>query len=158
MARSDRDPDIAAGRDPDIVTAAELAGRLHLDVQTIRDLAAAEAARDEAADPDPERVTLHGWRIGNTLLFSWSAIYVQIAGPGIPDGEILDPAQLGRRLGVPTKKAWRALAIPGTPGQLPGRKVGKQWRSAWEAVHRQIRGPVPADDMAAGQAGSPAAR
>ncbi len=159
MARPAPDPG-AAGRDPDILTAGELAARLGLSVQTIRDLSAAEEAAVEeaaagtgAAGRDTGCVTLHGWRIGRGRLYSWSAVYEQIAGPGVADGEIVDLGELARRLGVPKAAARRALAPPGTPGKLPGRKVGDQWRAAWEAVQMQIRGQAPAS-----RPGSPAAR
>jgi hypothetical protein len=157
MARTSPDPGSGTARDPDILTAEELAARLHVDVQTVRDLSAAEdeaaAAEDgDGAARDAKAVVLGGTRVGRRL-YSWSAIYVQLAGQGVPDGEICSPAELARRLGVPKRTVQRGLAPPGTPGKLPGRKVGGQWRSAWPAVHLQIRSPAPA-----GQAGSPAAR
>lgn len=160
MASTVPGPGLGAGtaRDPDILTAEELAARLHVDVQTVRDLSAAEdeaaaaESGDGAAARDAKAVVLGGTRVGRRL-YSWSAIYVQIAGQGVPDGEICSPAELAQRLGVPKRTVQRGLAPPGTPGKLPGRKVGGQWRSAWPAVQLQIRGAAPA-----GQARSPAAR
>ena len=152
-ARPAEGPYASAGRDPDIVSAEELGALLHLDVQTVRDVSAAEDAAGEQEAPGGAAVVLGGFRVGRQRRYSWSAIYVQIAGPGIPDGEILDAGQLARRLDLPKRAVQRALAPPGTPGKLPGRKVGRQWRSAWPAVQAAIRGPAPA-----GQPGSPAAR
>lgn len=149
MARPAPVPAGGAGPDPDILTAEELAARLGLHVHTVRDLSAAEDAGGPPADA--AAVVLGGYRVGSRRRYRWSQIYEQIAGPGIPDGDICDPGELSRRLSVPRRTVQRSLGPPGTPGKLPGRKIGDQWRSAWPAVEQQIRDP-------AGQQGSPAPR
>jgi hypothetical protein len=112
----------------DFLTAEQLAApdRLGMDVQTVRDLAA--------------RHTLPGTLAGRRWLFSWTAIYTLIAGPGVPLGEVLSARQLARRFGVPVRVVQRAAAPPGTPGKLPGYQVGKQWRFALEAVRQYLGG------------------
>jgi hypothetical protein len=112
----------------DFLTAEQLAApdRLGLDVQTVRDLAAAGE--------------LQGIQAGRRWLFRWTAIYTLIAGPGVPPGEVLSASQLARRFGVPVRAVQRAAAPPGTPGKLPGRRIGKKWRFAWEAVRQQLGG------------------
>ena len=153
MARSARDAGVPAAedtRDPDILTAEELAARLGLDVQTVRDLAGAGV--------------LPGGRAGRRWLFSWAAVYTWIAGPGVPDSEILSTRQLARRIGVDVRVVRRAAAPPGTPGKLPGRQVGKKWLFAIEAVRRELSppagrpvGPGTLPVPAAAQPGSPPA-
>jgi excisionase family DNA binding protein len=152
MARSARDPAAENGRDTDVLTTEELAARLGLDVQTVLELLAAGV--------------LPGQRVGRRWLSSWTAVYTWIAGPGVPDGEILSARQLGHRLGVGERVVRRAAGTPGTPGKLPGRQVGKQWRFAVQAVRMalsQTGGPPdgaapgsgPRPLSAAGQAGGP---
>lgn len=123
-------PDTQPGRDPDILTAAEVADRLHIKyVQTVRDAAAAGII--------PGLRTGHQWR------FSWRAVYAAVAGPGIPDGEIVDSRQLARRLGPGVSDRWvrRAAAPPGTPDKLPGLRIGAEWRFAMEAVRAALGAP-----------------
>jgi excisionase family DNA binding protein len=149
MARSARDVGVPAAeddRDPDILTTEELAGRLGLDVQTVLDLLAAGV--------------LPGQRVGRRWLSSWTAIYTWIAGPGVPDGEILSARQLGRRLGVDERVVRRAAQR----GELPGQQVGKQWRFAVQAVRMELGhtggrpgGPEARPVPAAAQPGSPPA-
>lgn len=132
MARRKQERSLVApgeGRDPDFLTAEELASRLDLDVQTVRDLAASGV--------------LSGQYIGRWL-FSWTAIYTWIAGPGIPSGEILSARQLAG-LGVPLRAVLEAAGTPGTPGKLPGRKIGKKWCFAAEAARAWLSQPAPAD-------------
>jgi hypothetical protein len=95
---------------------------------------------------------------GRKPLFFWPAFYEWLAGPGVPDGEILTASQLAGRLGVSDAVVRRASDAPGTPGKLPGRQIGKQWRYAWEAVRRALGGSAAAADAAAGQSGSPSPR
>lgn len=110
----------------DFLTAEQLAEKLDLDVQTVRDLAAAEV--------------LQGIQAGRRWLFRWTDIYTLIAGPGVPAGEVLSARQLARRFGVPVRVVQRAAAPPGTPGRLPGYRIGKQWRFALEAVRGYLGG------------------
>ena len=122
-------------RDPDILTAEELAPRIKIKfAQTIRDAATAGEVPCMPA--------------GRLLLFSWKAFYEWLAGPGIPEGEILTARELAAVLGVSERLIKRSSAAPGTPGKLPGRRVGKQWRYALEAVRRTMRGSASAADVA----------
>jgi hypothetical protein len=130
-----------APQDPDILTAGQLALRLDIkDLPTIR--------KATGADGIP------GIRVGQELRYSWRAVYEWLAGPGVPQGEILDAAELGRRIGASERRVRRAAAAPGTPGKLPGRQVGKKWRFAWEACRAAIASPGLPD--AAGGDGQPA--
>lgn len=125
---SDEQP--RTGRDPDILTAAELAEFLGIkDPQTVR---------DAAAEPGG----IPGLRIGRERRFSRRAVYEWIAGPGIPGGEILTAEALGRRIGIPSRTLRRASAPPGTPGKIPGRQVGRKWLYALEAVRAAIKNPA----------------
>jgi len=155
MAHSARDPRVPAAedsRDPDVLTTEELADRLGLDVQTVLDLLATGV--------------LPGHRVGRRWLSSWTAVYTWIAGPGVPDGEIVSARQLGHRFGVGERVVRRAAGPPGTPGKLPGRQVGKQWRFAVQAARMALSrtggppdgaaaGSGPRPLSAAGQAGGP---
>jgi len=120
------------GRDPDILTAAELAERLGIKfVQTVRD---AIAAGD-----------IPGGRPGREFLASWQTVYEWIAGPGVPDGPVVDAKGLSRRLRISERIILRSAAPPGTPSRIPGRQIGKRWRFAVEAARLAIDGlqPVP---------------
>lgn len=128
-------------RDPDILDARELAARLAIkDDKIIRDLAAAGE--------------LPGMRVGSgsQWVFSWAAVYAWLAGPGIPDGEILDVKQLAEKLDISQQLVRRTAGEPGTPDRFPGRKVGNKWLFALEAVRAAIRTPwqpQPSADSAA---------
>ena len=127
--------------DGEVLSAAQLAARLGFrDPQTVTDLAAAGE--------------LAGCKVGGTWLFAWAAIYQRIAGPGVPDGEVLSAAQLAARIGASSPRVVRrAAGPPGTPGTLPGCRIGKQWLFALEAVLADLdRQPEAAP------AGSPALR
>lgn len=113
--------------DPDVLTAEQLAGRLGIgDVQVVRRLAASGI--------------IPGWRAVREWRFSWAEVYEWIAGPGVPDGEIVTARELARRLGVGVLVVRRAAAAPGTPGSvpgsgtIPGRLVGTHWRFAVQAA------------------------
>ena len=117
--------------DPDILTTDQLAERLGIsDRQGLRNLAASG--------------TVPGWRVGGNWRYSWAEVYGWIAGPGIPDGEIVTAGELARRLGGSANFVRKSAAAPGTPGSvpgagtLPGRLVGRQWRFAVEAVWRAL--------------------
>jgi hypothetical protein len=127
--------------DGPVLSAAQLAARLGFrDPQTVTDLAAAGE--------------LAGCKVGRGWLFAWVAIYQRIAGPGVPDGEVLSAAQLAARIGASSPRVVRrAAGPPGTPGTLPGCRIGKQWLFALEAVLADLdRQPEAAP------AGSPALR
>jgi hypothetical protein len=107
-----------------VLTAAELAARLGFKAtQTVTDLAAAGVLR--------------GCKAGNGWLFAWAGIYRQIAGPGVPDGPVLDAAGVARRLGLATRTVTDLAAA----GVLRGCKVGNGWLFAWAGIYRQIAGP-----------------
>jgi hypothetical protein len=127
------------GRDPDVLTAAELAARLGVrDVQTLRD---AMASGDIPAG-----------RPGHEWLASWRAVYEWLAGPGVPDGDVVDAAKLGRLLGISARLVLRSAGPPGTPGRIWGRQVGKRWRFAVEAARLSIAGLRPQGPQAPPQA------
>ena len=133
-----------APQDPDVITAAQLADWLGIKTaQAVRD---ATVAGETAARPDG----IPGMRVGREFRYSRRAVYEWIAGPGIPDGEILDATELGRRIGASSLLVRRSAAAPGTAGRIPGRRVGKQWRFALEAVRAAIGGAVPGASGAEG--------
>lgn len=128
MARTSKDGQPA---DPDILTTDQLAERLGIsDRQTLRNLAASGV--------------VPGWRVGREWRYSWQEVYGWIAGPGVPDGEVVTAEELARRLGVSAGFVRKSAAAPGTPGSvpgagtIPGRLVGGQWRFAVEAVWRAL--------------------
>jgi len=118
-------PETEPARDADILDAAQLADRVHLSVQTTRRLLA--------------RGVFPGTRIGRDWRVSWRAAYERIAGPGVPDGEIVHARQLARILGLPDdRKLRRAAGAPGTPGKVPGLQAGRLWLFAVEAVRAEL--------------------
>jgi hypothetical protein len=129
----------AAPQDPDVITAVQLADWLGFrTAQAVRDATVTGAPGGGEADGIP------GMRVGHEFRYSRRAVYEWIAGPGVPDGEILDATELGRRIGASSLLVRRSAAPPGTPGKIPGRRVGKkQWRFALEAVRAAIGGTVP---------------
>jgi hypothetical protein len=117
--------------DGPVLSAAQLAARLGFrSPQTVTDLAAAGE--------------LQAAKIGHMWLFAWAAIYERIAGPGVPDGQVLSAAQLGRLFGVTAKVIRSAAGPPGTPGKLAAAKIGKQWLFALEAARLQMDPQQPA--------------
>ena len=106
-----------------LLTAEEFGGRVQIDrVQTVRTLCA------EGLVPGARKIG-PGWRI------HWPTFYQALAGPGVPEGEIVTSGQLARHLRVPERVVRRSSAVPGTPNKLPGLRLGKTWRYAMPAVH-----------------------
>jgi hypothetical protein len=133
------------GRGADILTAEEFGGLVHIGrVRTVTDLCAAGQV------PGATKIG-HEWRI------HWPAFYAAVAGPGIPEGEVVTSGELARYLRVDERVVRRASAAPGTPGKLPGLQVGKRWLYALPAVHAQAGWPLDGGQDAA-VPGPPAAR
>ena len=106
-----------------LLTAEEFGGRVQIGrVQTVRTLCA------EGRVPGARKIG-PGWRI------HWPTFYEALAGPGVPEGEIVTSGQLARHLRVPERVVRRSSAAPGTPSKLPGLQLGKTWRYAMPAVH-----------------------
>jgi hypothetical protein len=111
---------------PDTLTAEEFGARVGMRrVRTVTDLCAAGLV------PGASKIG-HEWRV------HWPTFYAAVAGPGVPDGDVVNSAELARRLRVSDRVVRRASAAPGTPGKLPGLQVGKTWLYALPAVHAQV--------------------
>jgi hypothetical protein len=108
------------------LTAEEFAARVHIRrVHTVTDLCAAGKV------PGATKIG-HEWRV------HWPTFYAAVAGPGVPDGEVVTSRQLAHYLRVNEQVVRRAVAAPGTPGKLPGFQLGKTWLHAMPAVNAQV--------------------
>ena len=111
-----------SGGGADVLTAEEFAVRVQIRrVHTVTDLCAAGVV------PGASKIG-HEWRV------HWPTFYAAVAGPGVPDGEVVTSRQLARYLRVDERVVRRAVAAPGTPGRLPGFQLGKTWLHAMPAV------------------------
>ena len=111
----------------DILTAEEFAVRVHIRrVHTVTDLCA------DGVVPGASKIG-HEWRI------HWPTFYAAVAGPGVPDGEVVTSRQLAQYLRVDERVVRRAAAAPGTPGKLPGFQLGKTWLHAMPRRQRHGR-------------------
>jgi len=125
-------PSAAASRHPDLLDAEQFAGRTGIGRrQTVTDLAAAGHI------PGAALVSQQKW------LFNFQVFWDWLAGPGVPHGEIVTPAELARRLGVDYRAVRRSRKDPETPGRgLPGRRVGGRIvLFAVPAVERELGWP-----------------
>lgn len=107
----------------DVLTAEEFAVRVQIRrVHTVTDLCA------DGVVPGASKIG-RDWRV------HWPTFYAAVAGPGVPDGEVVTSRQLARYLRVDERVVRRAAAAPGTPGRLPGFQLGKTWLHAMRAVN-----------------------
>jgi hypothetical protein len=114
------------GGGADILTAEEFGARVHIRrVRTVTDLCASGEVPGAS-------------KIGKEWRVHWPTFYEAVAGPGVPDGDVVNSTELARRLRVSDRVVRRASAAPGTPGKLPGLQVGKTWLHAMPAVHAQV--------------------
>jgi|SRR5579859_7979791 len=126
MARTPVAPGSPSGRGADFLTAEEFGSRVHIGrVHTVRSLCAGGLVPGAS-------------KIGREWRIHWPTFYAALAGPGVPDGEVVTSAELARRLRVSSRVVRRASAAPGTPGKLPGLQLGKTWLYALPAVHAQV--------------------
>src|SRR5260370_40367256 len=110
----------------DILTAEEFADRVHIRrVHTVTALCASGVV------PGASKIG-HEWRV------RWPTFYAAVAGPGVPDGEVVTSRQLAHYLRVDERVVRRAVAAPGTPGKLPGFQLGKTWLHAMPAVNAHV--------------------
>ena len=122
----------------DVLTAEEFAARVQIRrVHTVTDLCAAGVV------PGASKIG-HEWRV------HWPTFYAAVAGPGVPDGEVVTSRQLARYLRVDERVVRRAAAAPGTPGRLPGFQLGKTWLHAMRAVNAMAGWSQPGGQDAAG--------
>jgi hypothetical protein len=129
----------------DDVTAEEFGRRVQFGrVQTVRTLCA------EGRIPGAKKA-------GSSWEIHWPTFYEALAGPGVPEGEIVTSGQLARYLGVPDRAVRRASAAPGTPGKWPGLQLGKGWRYAMPAVQAREIGWSQPEGQDAAMPGPPAA-
>jgi hypothetical protein len=124
--------DSSQAGDPDVLTAEQAARRLRIPkTQTFRNL----ANRGEV----PSLVA------GARRRYSWARLYAMVAGPGVPDSEILTSADVARWLQISERTVQRASGEPGTPTKLPGHRFGKHWRYARAAIDQALAGDMPAE-------------
>ena len=136
-----------SGGGADVLTAEEFAVRVQMRrVHTVTDLCAAGVV------PGASKIG-HEWRV------HWPTFYAAVAGPGVPDGEVVTSRQLARYLRVDERVVRRAAAAPGTPGRLPGFQLGKTWLHAMRAVNAMAGWSQPgAQDAAVPGPGPASAR
>ena len=126
-----------SGGGADVLTAEEFAVRVQIRrVHTVTDLCAAGVV------PGASKIG-HEWRV------HWPTFYAAVAGPGVPDGEVVTSRQLARYLRVDERVVRRAAAAPGTPGRLPGFQLGKTWLHAMRAVNAMAGWSQPGGQDAA---------
>lgn len=136
---------------PGIVDSEEFARLTGLYQHTVTDLAATGALPPGVAARPGER--------GNWL-FNFPAFYAALAGPGVPFGEIVGAAELGRRIKLDPRSVRRLAST----GSLPGLQLGKLWLFAVPAVWQKMGWPldnlaVPREEHAGPAAGQqPGAR
>jgi len=127
----------SSGGGANILTAEEFAARVQIRrVHTVTDLCA-------------DGVVPGAGKIGREWRIHWPTFYAAVAGPGVPDGEVVTSRQLARYLRVDERVVRRTVAAPGTPGKLPGFQLGKTWLHAMPAVNAMAGWSQPGGEDAA---------
>jgi hypothetical protein len=114
-----------SGPGADLLGSAEFGEKLGIDrVHTVRSLCAAGLVPG-------------AYKVGKDWRIHFPAFYEALAGPGVPVGRIVTSAWLARWLRVSGWTVRRSSAPPGTPGKIPGLRVGRTWYYAVPALQAQ---------------------